>query len=114
MAKRQRGRAHGPFATADKPTFSPTTSVVRPALRLPGEQPEMPDAMHGGPTREQLSEQWMRERGRRELVISSLRQHLAEQPTARAVRLCARRWIADINYLADGVIAVLNSTENEE
>lgn len=114
MATRQRGRAHGPFATADKPTSSPTPILLQPARRLPGQEPELPDAMRSSPAREDLSEQWMRERGRRELVISSLRQHLAEQPTARAVRLCARRWIADINYLADGVIAVLNSTENEE
>ncbi|KAB1149245.1 hypothetical protein F7R91_05660 [Streptomyces luteolifulvus] len=78
-------------------------------MRLPGERPDMPDAMHSN----QLREQWMRERARRELVIDSLRCHLAEQPNARAVRLCARRWIADINYLADGVVAVL-STENEE
>ncbi|WP_020117576.1 hypothetical protein [Streptomyces canus] len=73
----------------------------------------MPDAMHSGP-REQLSEQWMRERARRELVTDSLRAHLAEQPNPRAVRACARRWCTTVNYLADGVIAVLNSTENEE
>lgn len=68
----------------------------------------MPDAMHSGPTREQLSEQWMRERGRRALVIDSIRCHLAEQPNARAVRACARRWVNDVNYLADGVIAVMD------
>lgn len=79
-------------------------------MRLPGEQPDMPDAMHS----DQLREQWMRERGRRELVISSIRAHLAEQPNPRAVRACARRWVNDINYLADGVIAVMNSTETEE
>ncbi|MFJ2964256.1 hypothetical protein ACIPIC_18395 [Streptomyces collinus] len=73
----------------------------------------MPDAMHSGRTREELGEQWMRERARRELVRDSLRQHLAEQPCPRAVRACARRWVNDINYLADGVIAVMNSTETE-
>lgn len=118
MATRERGpelaQAPDPNAAPATAPTSSTTSLVRPARRLPGEQPDMPDAMHGGPSREQLSEQWMRERGRRELVISSLRQHLAEQPTARAVRLCARRWIADVNFIADGVIAVLNRTETEE
>jgi hypothetical protein len=79
-------------------------------MRLPSERPDMPDAMHSN----QLREQWMRERGRRELVISSLRAHLAEQPNPRAVRLCARRWINDIHYLADGVVAVMDRTENEE
>ncbi|MFI6856502.1 hypothetical protein [Streptomyces sp. NPDC050416] len=80
-------------------------------MRLPGEQP---DAMHSSPTREQLSEQWMRERARRQLVISSIRAHLAEQPCPRAVRACARRWINDINFLTDGVIAALNSTETDQ
>lgn len=83
-------------------------------MRLPGEQPDLPDAMYGERTREELSEQWMRERARRELVISSIRAHLAEQPSPRAVRACARRWVNDINYLADGVIAVMNPSENEE
>lgn len=55
----------------------------------------------------------MRELARREFVISGLRGHLAEQPNSRAVRACARRWISDINHLADGVIAAMN-TENEE
>lgn len=56
----------------------------------------------------------MRELARREFVASGLRGHLAEQPNARAVRACARRWISDINHLADGVIAAMNSTETEE
>ncbi|WP_405585347.1 hypothetical protein [Streptomyces sp. NBC_01092] len=74
----------------------------------------MPDSMHSGRTREQLSEQWMRERARHELVKDSIRCHLAEQPTPRAVRLVARRWIRDIHFIADGVIAALNSTETTE
>jgi hypothetical protein len=68
----------------------------------------MPDAMHSNPAREQLGEQYMRERARRELVVDSIRCHLAEQPNARAVRLVARRWIRDIHFIADGVIAALN------
>ena len=109
MAK-EKGPALNPDPT---PTPSPasttsTTSVVRPAMRLPGEQPDMPDAMHSDQMREQLSEQWMRERARRELVTDSLRAHLAEQPTPRAVRACARRWCTTVNYLADGVVAVMN------
>lgn len=83
-------------------------------MRLPGEQPDLPDAMHSDQLREQLSEQWMRERARHELVVSSIRAHLAEQPTPRAVRLVARRWIRDVHFIADGVIAALNSTETEE
>ncbi|MFJ9474732.1 hypothetical protein ACIRRI_06910 [Streptomyces mirabilis] len=63
---------------------------------------------------DQLREQWMRERARRELVIHSIRCHLAEQPNARAVRACARRWSRDIDFIADGVIAVMDSTESQE
>lgn len=106
MATKEKGPAHIPDPNptpATAPSTS-TTSVVRPAMRLPGERPDMPDAMHS----DQLREQWMRERGRRELIISSVRAHLAEQPNPRAVRACARRWIADVNYLADGVIAAMN------
>jgi hypothetical protein len=109
MATRERGPALNPDphqTPATAPEQSLTASVVQPATRLPA---EWPDAYDSG-----LRDQWIRERARRELVIDSLRAHLAEQPNARAVRLCARRWIADINYLADGVIAVLDSTETEE
>lgn len=111
MQKREGGPALNPdpHATPATAPSTSTTSVVRPALRLPSEQPDMPDAMHS----DQMREQWQRERGRRELVISSIRAHLAEQPSRRAVRACARRWIADVSYIADGVIAVLNSTETE-
>lgn len=55
----------------------------------------------------------MRELARREFVTASLRSHLAEQPNRRAVRACARRWINDINHLADDVIADLNRTETQ-
>jgi hypothetical protein len=70
----------------------------------------MPDAMHS----DRLREQWTRERARRQLVIDSIRCHLAEQPSPRAIRACARRWVNDVNFIADGVIAALNSTETEE
>ncbi|MER5473739.1 hypothetical protein [Streptomyces sp. NPDC002685] len=73
---------------------------------MPG---EWPDAYDSG-----LRDQWLRERARRELVIDSIRAHLAEQPNARAVRLCARRWANDIHFLADGVVAVMSSTETAE
>lgn len=78
-------------------------------MRLPGQPDDLPDDMHSEP----LREQWQREKARREHVIHSIRCHLAEQPSHRAIRAAARRWIADINYIADGVIAVFNSTETE-
>lgn len=106
MATKEKGPAltPDPNPTLSQAPSTSTTSVVRPAMRLPGERPDMPDAMHS----DQLREQWQREHARRELVIHSIRCHLAEQPNARAVRLCARRWIADINYIADGVVAAMN------
>ncbi|MFF3912662.1 hypothetical protein ACFYZB_04125 [Streptomyces sp. NPDC001852] len=75
--------------------------------RKPGERPPTPVS-------DELREQFMRERARREFVTQSIRAHLAEQPNARAVRACARRWINDITNLADGVIAAMDRTENEE
>lgn len=109
MATKEKGPALNPDphqTPATAPEQSLTISVVQPATRLPG---EWPDAYASG-----LRDQWLRERARRELVTSSIRAHLAEQPNARAVRLCARRWINDIHFIADGVIAVLDSTETEE
>ena len=111
MTEQERGLAlePDPNPTPAK-TLTSTVSVVRPSMRLPGEQPDLPDAMHS----DQLREQWMRERARRQLVIDSIRCHLAEQPSPRAIRACARRWVNDINFLADGVIAASKSTETEE
>ena len=53
--------------------------------------------------REQLLAQYHRERARRALVLDSIRTHLDEQPSPRAVRACARNWIADLLALAEQV-----------
>ncbi|MEU8752021.1 hypothetical protein AB0C88_16160 [Streptomyces chartreusis] len=53
--------------------------------------------------REQLLAQYRRERARRVLVLDSIRAHLEEQPSPRAVRVCARNWIADLLALAEKV-----------
>jgi hypothetical protein len=45
----------------------------------------------------------MRERARRVLVMQSIRASLQEQPSVRAVTVCARRWVADIFRTADEV-----------
>lgn len=55
----------------------------------------------------------MRERARREFVTASLRSHLAEQPSPRAIRACPRRWAEIITHLADETVRDLNRTENE-
>ncbi|MFJ5306114.1 hypothetical protein [Streptomyces sp. NPDC088350] len=68
--------------------------------RGPGELPE-------ASVSDQLREQFMRERARREFVTASLRSHLAEQPNPRAVRACARRWINDINHLVTDVVGAM-------
>lgn len=86
---------------ATAPSTRSTTSVVQAAARLPG---NWPDAMHS----DDLRDQWMREHARRELVTNSIRCHIAEQPNPRAARLTARRWINDIHYITDGVIAAMN------
>ncbi|MHC3471227.1 hypothetical protein ACYF6T_21370 [Streptomyces sp. 7R007] len=53
--------------------------------------------------REQLLAQYRRERARRVLVLDSIHAHLDEQPSPRAVRACARHWIADLLALAETV-----------
>lgn len=60
--------------------------------------------------REQLLAQYHRERARRSLVLDSIRAHLDEQPSPRAVRACARRWIADLLAIAEQ--AAKNKTED--
>jgi hypothetical protein len=48
------------------------------------------------------SEFW-RTRARRELVLGSIKASLEEQPGPRAVRSCARDWVADVLALAEAV-----------
>ncbi|MGC2997408.1 hypothetical protein ACPF8X_03125 [Streptomyces sp. G35A] len=55
-----------------------------------------------------------REEARRHHLHASIRQHLAEQPTARAVRRVAERYKRDVDHLAASVIAALNSTEIDQ
>lgn len=43
--------------------------------------------------------------------LRSIRAHLDEQPTARAVRAATRHWIEAITQLADEVIASLHNQE---
>lgn len=43
------------------------------------------------------------ERGRREIVLGSIRAHLEEQPSRASVLATARRWCADIVALANEV-----------
>lgn len=56
--------------------------------------------------------QWQRERARREITLASIRGHLAEQPSPRAVRSCARLWCNDLTNLAETVIKAMNNTED--
>jgi hypothetical protein len=50
------------------------------------------------------------ERGRREIVLDSIKAHLEEQPTANATQAVARHWIADITALGDEVARGKRST----
>ncbi|MFJ7159743.1 hypothetical protein ACIQUQ_32985 [Streptomyces sp. NPDC101118] len=43
------------------------------------------------------------ERARRVLTFGSIRADLEDQPSARAVRVAARRWVADLLALAEDV-----------
>lgn len=55
--------------------------------------------------------EFWRERARRELVLGSIRASLEEQPSPRAVRSCARDWVADVLALAEAVAK--NKMEHE-
>jgi hypothetical protein len=107
---RDRSNPHGPAPRTD----TNVTTRQRGSALVSGDDSRRPDEGASASASDQLREQWMRERARREFVTASLRSHLAEQPNARAVRACARRWISDLNNLADGVIAAMTSTETEE
>ncbi|MEU0786997.1 hypothetical protein ABZ341_36225 [Streptomyces sp. NPDC006173] len=54
------------------------------------------------------------EKARRELVCDSIRAHLAEQPSKRAVRACERRWHNYLSNLADSVLADRQNQEHAE
>jgi hypothetical protein len=43
------------------------------------------------------------ERGRREIVLDSIRAHLEEQPTANAVQAVTRHWVADVIAIGDEI-----------
>ncbi|MEV0639009.1 hypothetical protein AB0I77_29515 [Streptomyces sp. NPDC050619] len=43
------------------------------------------------------------ERGRREIVLDSIRAHLEEQPTPNAVQAVTRHWIADVIAIGDDI-----------
>ncbi|WP_269858758.1 hypothetical protein [Streptomyces sp. RPT161] len=64
--------------------------------------------------REAVLAQLRRERARRQLALDAIEAHLREQPSARSIRACARRWCTAITFLADDVIAAQNGTENPE
>jgi hypothetical protein len=66
--------------------------------RRPGEWPEQPEY-----TPERLYVQRASERGRHEMVLSSIRGHLEEQPTPVAVLSAVRRWINDVIAVGDEV-----------
>lgn len=73
-------------------------------------------ATHNGAeaTRDALYVQRASEEARRHFIGASVRQHLAEQPTAIAVRAVLRHYISDFTQWADEVIAAMSSTENKE
>lgn len=79
-----------------RPGALDTAMVSRASGRSPGQWPPTPDA-------DELHMKAARERARRELTLGSVRASLEEQPSARSVRDCARRWVADLLGLADDV-----------
>lgn len=82
--------------TSRTPTGNPGATTAPGPSRTPGQWPDSDDI---GNRYTAL----MRERARRVLVMQSIRASLQEQPSVRAVAVCARRWVADIFRTADEV-----------
>ncbi|MFJ7242358.1 hypothetical protein ACIQWB_35265 [Streptomyces olivaceus] len=66
---------------------------------------------HAARTQGVQYERRAREEARRHLIGASVRQHLAEQPTAIAVRAVLRGYIADFHQYAAASIAALDISE---
>ncbi|MET7914428.1 hypothetical protein ABZU45_00555 [Streptomyces avermitilis] len=70
----------------------------------PVDEPADLDARSAGEvTEEELYVKRAAERGRREIVLGSIRAHLDEQPTAAAVQSVARHWCADVTAIGDAI-----------
>ncbi|MFJ9939331.1 hypothetical protein [Streptomyces erythrochromogenes] len=84
-------------------TTTPTTD--RPAT------PAGPSGVPGAwPYTDALLIRARAEHARRVLTLGSIRAHLEDQPSPRAVRTAARRWIADVLAAAEDIAA--KKTEN--
>jgi hypothetical protein len=75
----------------------------RPAATAAG-----PSGVPGGawplcPHADPLMERARAEQARRVMTLGSIRASLEDQPSARAVRTAARRWVADLLALAEEV-----------
>ncbi|MFD6887154.1 hypothetical protein [Streptomyces sp. NPDC059957] len=81
-----------------------TRTTDRPAADVAG-----PSGVPGGdwppaPYTDEFLIRARAERARRELTLGSIRAHLEEQPSARAVRAAARKWASDITALGEDVV----------
>lgn len=79
--------------------------------RRPGEWPITP--VHQDPAdtdHDQLYVQRAQERALHEMVLGSIRHHLAQQPTPAAIRAAATTWKTAITDIADDLI---NTRRNE-
>jgi hypothetical protein len=57
----------------------------------------------GGDAEEALRARLRAELARRDTAVATIRQQLQEQPSARSVRACARRWCLLIGQIADDI-----------
>ncbi|MEH0582817.1 hypothetical protein QA942_01385 [Streptomyces sp. B21-106] len=100
----------GPAGTPD-PATPPDTghatevSVTASTDRRPGEWPTAAAALRA---------KWQREHARRTAAFDAIREHLAEQPSAAAIRSVARRWCRDVTHLADDLVMARQDMEPNE
>jgi hypothetical protein len=71
----------------------------------------LPQAADNAQQADALYVERMRQQARHEIVLSSIKAHLGEQPSNRTVRTCARRWASDVIRLADEVISARQKGE---
>ncbi|MEH0551239.1 hypothetical protein [Streptomyces sp. B21-101] len=95
----------GPAGTPDPATHATTDSVAAGTDRRPGEWPTAATALRA---------KWQREHARRTATFDAIREHLAEQPSAAAIRSVARRWCRDVTHLADDLVMARQDMEPNE
>jgi hypothetical protein len=97
-----RDKQRGPATTPDPTTHPTAISLAAVPDKRPGGWPSSANTLRA---------KWQREHARRTQAYNAIREHLADQPTANAIRAVARRWCRDVLAAAD---AIANERQDQE